>query len=182
MVNAACGSRHASSSQCRAVVCSSVADSGQHCGASQIPDQRLLNPATRRSGHKRRVARHHGRCPGRSTAASSWAPLLAVLLLLGGSAPSAVLSQPATAPAPTALAPAPGPEPGARGGVTVGSFVPTAVLAGPHTIFASALRSCSTTILHVTPHCDEQCLRLRVTPCFLSAEGTCVGVEPRQSP
>ena len=63
-------------------------------------------------------------------AAHSWAPFLAVLLLLATSAPLAVLSQPAgQPPPPTALAPAPDD----RGPVTIGSFVPTSVLAGQRT-------------------------------------------------
>ena len=74
----------------------------------------------------------HDRCGNRSAAAHSWAPFVAVLLLLGSSAPSAVLAQPAgQPPPPTALAPADN-----RGPVTIGSFVPTSVLAGLRTVAA----------------------------------------------
>ncbi len=141
MINAAFGSVDAGSSQCRAV-CGSAADGGQHCGTSLKPDHVTAASRAQTSGRQRRVARQHGRCGGCSAAANSWAPLLAVVLLLGSGAPSAVLSQPATAPAPTALAPAPGPEPGARGGVTVGSVVPTAVLAGPHAYLCDTNPAC----------------------------------------
>ena len=91
------------------------------------------DPMRRRAhqpAHWSKAARRHGGTPT-SAKGLGWLPLLAMMLLVG--LPSAVHSQPQPdqPPPPAPLAPPPPRQaPGLRGAVTIGSFIPTSVLAG----------------------------------------------------
>ena len=112
---------------------------GQARASLTLHEQHVTTAArAQSSGLRRRTRGSRGRCGGQGTTMTSWRPFLALLLVLASNAPSAVLSQQQQPPPPpTALAPAPDRAPG--GAVTIGSFVPTSVLAGSYIVTNAGL-------------------------------------------